>query len=427
MCPRWVIVPSSSISNTERDSYYGGLGGGTTRKDSILANNAFGNTDDFSWVSGIQNTKTFKNKDVLTLGAEYNTTNTEDVILGYNRIIDQTVNSLGLYGQYELKLNDKFTTLLGARLDNIDVNGNFILGNINRESNTNQTVLSPRLTVSYAFTDALKIRGGYARGFRAPQAFNEDLHISSVGGEPQFVILSDNLETEFSNAFTASLNYTKTVNLWQMNFLLEGFYTTIQNPFTIVSTGATLSNGSIVEEVRNGTGAEVYGTNFEIGLSPNSKWQFQLGGTLQKALFDEPQILFETDGNTPNETDVFVNEFTRTPNFYGYINTSFIPSKKFNIDVTGTYTGSMVVPLVVSDSGFLQLNNVNDFFDLNIKLEKHIDFSDNFMLTFSGGVRNIFNSYQDDFQIGPTRDSDYVYGPAAPRTVFIGLKIGKLH
>ena len=417
----------SSISNTERDSYYGGLGGGTTRQDSILANNAFGNTSDFSWVSGIQNTKTFKSKDVLTLGAEYNTTNTEDVILGYNRVIDQTVNSLGLYGQYEWKLNDKFTTLLGARLDNIDVNGNFILGNINRESNTNQTVLSPRLTVSYAFTDALKFRGGYARGFRAPQAFNEDLHISSVGGEPQFVILSDNLETEFSNAFTASLNYTKTVNLWQMNFLLEGFYTTIQNPFTIVSTGATLSNGSIVEEVRNGTGAEVYGTNFEIGLSPNSKWQFQLGGTLQKALFDEAQILFETDGNTPNETDVFVNEFTRTPNFYGYINTSFIPSKKFNIDVTGTYTGSMVVPLVVSDSGFLQLNDVNDFFDLNIKLEKHIDFSDNFMLTFSGGVRNIFNSYQDDFQIGPTRDSDYVYGPAAPRTVFIGLKIGKLH
>ena len=417
----------SSISNTERDSYYGGLGGGTTRQDSILANNAFGNTSDFSWVSGIQNTKTFKSKDVLTLGAEYNTTNTEDVILGYNRVIDQTVNSLGLYGQYEWKLNDKFTTLLGARLDNIDVNGNFILGNINRESNTNQTVLSPRLTVSYAFTDALKFRGGYARGFRAPQAFNEDLHISSVGGEPQFVILSDNLETEFSNAFTASLNYTKTVNLWQMNFLLEGFYTTIQNPFTIVSTGATLSNGSIVEEVRNGTGAEVYGTNFEIGLSPNSKWQFQLGGTLQKALFDEAQILFETDGNTPNETDVFVNEFTRTPNFYGYINTSFIPSKKFNIDVTGTYTGSMVVPLVVSDTGFLQLNDVNDFFDLNIKLEKHIDFSDNFMLTFSGGVRNLFNSYQDDFQIGPTRDSDYVYGPAAPRTVFIGLKIGKLH
>ena len=417
----------SSISNTERDSYYGGLGGGTTRQDSILANNAFGNTDDFSWVSGIQNTKTFKNKDVLTVGAEYNTTNTEDAIIGYNRVIDQKVNSLGLFSQYEWKLNDKFTTLLGARLDNINVDGNFILGNINRQSNTNQTVLSPRLTIAYAFNNALKFRGGYARGFRAPQAFNEDLHISSVGGEPQFVILSDKLETEFSNAFTASLNYTKTVNLWQMNFLLEGFYTTTQNPFTIVSTGATLSNGSIVEEVRNGTGAEVYGTNFEIGLSPNSKWQFQLGGTLQKALFDEPQILFETDGNTPNETDVFVNEFTRTPNFYGYINTSFIPSKKINIDVTGTYTGSMVVPLVVSDSGFLQLNDVNDFFDLNIKLEKHIDFTDNFMLTFSGGVRNLFNSYQDDFQVGPTRDSDYVYGPAAPRTVFIGLKIGKLH
>lgn len=417
----------TSISKTERKSYYGGLGGGRTAQDSILANNAFGTTDDFAWVSGIQNTKTLKNNDILTLGAEFNTTNTQDNITGYNKLIDQEVNSLGVYGQYEWKISDKFTSLLGARLDNVDVDGLFTIGNITRETQTNQTVLSPRITIAYQLSDALKFRGGYARGFRAPQAFNEDLHISSVGGEPQFVILSDNLETEFSNAFTASLNYSKTKNLLQTSFLLEGFYTTIQNPFTTVSTGATLPNGSIVEEVRNGTGATVYGTNFEFGISPNPKWQFQLGGTLQKAVFDEQQILFETDGTIVGESDIFVDEFTRTPNLYGYLNTSYIPNKKFNVDVTGTYTGSMIVPLVMGDTGFLQLNETNAFFDLNLKLESHYDFNDNFMMTISGGVRNIFNSYQDDFDIGPTRDSDYVYGPAAPRTFFIGIKFGKLH
>ncbi|MEM7486892.1 MAG: TonB-dependent receptor [Bacteroidota bacterium] len=416
----------TSASYTNRDSYYGGLGGARTRQDSILANNAFGNTKDLAWINGLQYTKAFKNDDVLTIGTEFNHTETEDIIDGYDRLIDQSVNTIGGYVQYEWKLTEKFSALIGTRLDNVTVDGDYSIGGIDRGVDISQTAISPRFTIAYQFTEELKFRGGYARGFRAPQAFNEDLHISSVGGEPQFVILTDDLNTEYSNAFTGSFNYSKSIGLLQMDFLVEGFYTTLEDPFTLVSTGAVLDNGSILEEVRNGSGAKVYGSNFEFGISPDPKWQFQLGGTLQKAEFDEPQILFETDG-TPGESDIIVDEFVRNPNFYGYLNTAWIPSKTFNMDVTGTYTGEMTVPLVVSDTGFLQLNEVNSFFDLNMKLESHVDFNDNFMVTFSGGVKNIFNSFQDDFDIGPTRDSDYIYGPNAPRTFFIGVKFGKLH
>lgn len=211
-----------------------------------------------------------------------------------------------------------------------------------------------------------------------------------------------------------------------MDFLLEGFYTSLQDPFTLVSTGAVLENGSILEEVRNGSGARVFGTNFEFGVSPNPKWQFQLGGTLQKAEYNEPQLLFETDG-TPGESDIIVDKFVRNPNFYGYFNASWIPNKKFQVDMTGTYTGSMIVPLVISDTGFLQLNEVDSFLDLNLKFESHFDFNENFMTTLSFGVKNLFDSFQNDFDIGATRDSDYVYGPIAPRTFFVGLKFGKFH
>ncbi len=417
----------TSVSHTNRDSYYGGLGGSYTKQDSITANNAFGKTKDLAWINGLQFTKVLKNEDVFTVGSEYNHTNTRDEILGYNRLIDQTVNSFGVYAQYEWKPTETFTALIGTRFDNVSVNGNYGVGNIQRTIDINQNAFSPRLTLSYQLTEALKFRGGYARGFRASQAFNEDLHISSVGGEPLFVILSDDLKTEYSNAFTGSFNFSKNINLLQMDFLLEGFYTTLENPFTLVSTGATLPNGSILEEVRNGSGASVYGTNFEFGVSPNKKLQFQIGGTLQKTSYDEPQIIFEADGSVPNETDIVVNEFLRNPDFYGYLSTAWLPNDKFNLDVTGTYTGSMTVPLVISDSGFLQLNEVDSFFDLNLKIESHFDFNENFMTTFSIGVKNIFNSYQNDFDLGPTRDSDYVYGPNAPRTFFIGLKFGKLH
>ncbi|PRX57144.1 outer membrane receptor for ferrienterochelin and colicins [Flagellimonas meridianipacifica] len=416
----------TSASYTNRDSFYGGLGGGRTRQDSLLANNAFGTTKDLAWVNGLQITKTFQNNDVLTAGAEFNYSTTEDQIPGYNRLVDQNVNTLGGYAQYEWKPSDTFSALLGARLDNVNVIGDYSVGGIERDLDLNQTALSPRITLSYKLTEELRLRGGYARGFRAPQTFNEDLHISSVGGEPQFVILSEDLDTEFSNAFTGSLNYSKTKNLLQFDFLLEGFYTSLEDPFTLVSTGAVLENGSIIEEVRNGEGARVYGSNFELGLSPNPEWRFQLGGTLQQTEWDEPQLLFESDG-TPGENDIVIDEFVRVPNFYGYLNTTWIPNEKFNIDVTGTYTGNMTVPRVISDNGFLELNDSGSFFDMNIKLETHFDFSDSFMGTVSGGVTNIFNSFQDDFDIGPGRDSDYIYGPDAPRAFFFGLKFGKLH
>jgi outer membrane receptor for ferrienterochelin and colicins len=43
-----------------------------------------------------------------------------------------------------------------------------------------------------------------------------------------------------------------------------------------------------------------------------------------------------------------------------------------------------------------------------------------------GGVRNILIAYQSDFDTGKNRDSNYVYGPGAPRTIFFGVRIKSL-
>jgi outer membrane receptor for ferrienterochelin and colicins len=413
-----------SVQNTDRDSYYGGLGGGRTRADSIVANNAFGKTKDLAVVAGVKYTHSFKNNDIITTGIEYQLNDTDDRIPGYNRLVDQQVNSTGLYGQYEWKPIEKFTALVGARLDHVNVDGFYTIGDIERSSQVDETVVSPRLTLLYNITEALQFRGGYARGFRAAQAFNEDLHISSVGGEQRFVILSDDLESEFSDAFTGSFNFTKDFEKVQTNFLVEGFYTSLQNPFTIVSTGSSLPNGSILEETRNGVGAYVAGANLELSVSPNKQWYFQAGATIQNALFREDQVLFEADGTVPGEQDVVLQEFARTPNVYGFLNTNWTPSDAFKIDVTGSYTGPMVVPRVVSDSGFIDLVDSDSFFDITTKLTYHFDLKDTFHVELSGGVQNIFNSFQDDFDTGALRDSDYVYGPNRPRTFFVGLKFG---
>ena len=415
----------ASAQTTERGSYYGGLGGGETAEDSLLAINAYGVTEDLALVAGVQYNRYLTNEDVITIGVENQYYDTKDEIQGYNRLVDQKVNTTGFFAQYEWKPSQKFTALLGARYDISNVDGNYQIGDINNKADINVAVFSPRATLLYKINEDLRFRGGYARGFRAPQAFNEDLHISSVGGEPLFVILSEELDKETSNAFTGSLNYTKNFGLTQVNFLLEGFYTQLQNPFTQVSTGSVLPNGSIVEEVRNGEGATVSGINIEAGYSPSSKFAFQLGGTIQQSNYDETQVLFEPEGGALEET-VAVDEFVRNPNLYGYFTSFYNFSDAFKVDITGTYTGSMIVPRVVSETGFLDLVDADPFFDLNLKASYHFDVIDDFNLELSGGVKNVFNSYQPEFESGPERDSDFIYGPMAPRSIFISLKIGNL-
>ncbi|MEL6536608.1 MAG: TonB-dependent receptor, partial [Bacteroidota bacterium] len=190
-------------------------------------------------------------------------------------------------------------------------------------------------------------------------------------------------------------------------------------------TGSVLPNGSIVEEVRNGEGATVAGVNFEGGFSPSEKLAFQLGGTAQQTRYLEPQVLFEPEEE--GENAIAVEEFVRTPKLYGYFTPLSTVTQDLKLDLTGSYTGAMVVPRVVGEDGALALVDTNPFLDMNLKASYHIDVVEDFHLEISGGVKNIFNSYQQEFDSGPQRDSDFIYGPAAPRSLFLSLKIGNLH
>ncbi|MEM9920838.1 MAG: TonB-dependent receptor [Bacteroidota bacterium] len=413
----------ASGQSTQRDSYYGGLGGGRSAEDSTLAINAYGLTNDLAIVAGVQYNHYFNNNDVITIGVENQAYDTEDEIAGYGRLVDQKVNTTGFFAQYEWKPNERFTALLGGRYDISNVDGFYAVVGEERTSDVNLGVFSPRATILYKINENLRFRGGYARGFRAPQAFNEDLHISSAGGDQVFVLLSDGLDKETSDAFTGSLNYTKNMGLGQLNLLVEGFYTQLSNPFTQVSRGDI--GDIILEEVVNGEGATVSGVNFEVGYSPSGKFAFQMGGTAQQTSFDEEQEIFAPEDT--GEDAIVVDEFVRNPNLYGYFTSFYKPTKDFKIDLTGSYTGSMIVPRVVGANGSPDLLNSDAFFDVNLKLSYHFNVSEDFHLELSGGARNIFNSYQPTFDTGPERDSDFIYGPAAPRSVFISVKIGNLY
>jgi len=412
----------ASWQHTDRDSYYGGLGGGRTPQDSLLAANAYGTTADQSLVTGIQWNHFSNDRHAMTGGIEYQFNATDDQIPGYMRSVDQAVANLGFYGQWEWQATGRLKLLTGLRYDRTDVDGEYQLADIQTEIDQSFDVVSPRFTLLYDINDKLQFRGGYARGFRAPQAFNEDLHISSAGGEPVFVVLSDNLIKETSDAWTGSLNYTEVKGERQFNVNFQGFYTQLNNPFVLVNTGSQLPNGSIVEEVRNGSGAFVTGVNTEINYAIGKRWVFQSGFTAQQAKFNELQVLFEPEAGEEG-SEVSSEHFMRVPNLYGYFNLTFESTKEWEFSLSNLYTGAMQVPEILQTNGELVIRNSQQFLDTTIKLSHHFHLGKGLHITASGGVQNLFNSYQTDFQSGPTRDSDYIYGPARPRTIFFGLSI----
>jgi outer membrane receptor for ferrienterochelin and colicins len=47
-------------------------------------------------------------------------------------------------------------------------------------------------------------------------------------------------------------------------------------------------------------------------------------------------------------------------------------------------------------------------------------------LEIYGGVKNLTNVFQSDFDNYRNRDSNYIYGPGQPRTIYLGLKLKSL-
>lgn len=411
-----------SYQNTKRDSYYGGLGGSYTAQDSLLAANAYGVTNDESLVTGIQWVHSSASAHSWTTGVEYQNNATQDEIPGYDRLVDQSVQGIGYYGQWEWQISNKLKFLTGARYDRSIVEGKYQVGAFNRTIDSDFGVLSPRFTFLYNFSNELQLRGGYARGFRAPQAFNEDLHIASAGGEPVFVLLSDQLEKETSDAYTASWNYSKQMSGSQLEVSIQGFYTQLNNPFVLVNTGSRLPDGSILEEVRNGEEAVVKGFNTEVSYAISSHWVIQTGATLQSTAYSEEQVLFESESGVEGQS-VSSKRFMRMPNAYGFGNLTYETSSDWQFSVSNVITGRMLVPEILQSNSNLVLRESDLFWDTTIKGTHHFHIGGYLHIEASAGIQNIFNSYQDDFQRGPTRDSDYIYGSGRPRTYFFSLKL----
>ena len=394
-----------SFQTTTRKSYYGGIGEGTP-EDMETAEKAYGRTHDFTYVLGSQYVHSFPRllfmPSDLTLGVEYNHDRLKDIILGYNHELKQSTGIGSFFFQNEWK-NKQWSFLLGGRLD--------------KHNLINHVIFSPRVNVRFNPIDEINIRLSYASGFRAPQTFDEDLHVGVVGGERLVTVLNKKLKEERSNSFSASVDLYHRFGSVQTNLLIEGFYTDLNNVFALRQLDQPDAQGNIVQERYNANGAKVYGLNIE-GKAVLTKWvTLQAGFTLQKSTYDKA---IAWNDEVPEQK---YRKMMRTPEVYGYFTAAFMPINHLTVSASGNYTGAMLVghsagsgvdkPVVV---------NTPHFATLNLKAAYDFVFGKGLTLQVNGGVQNVTNSYQNDFDKGWNRDSAYIYGPSLPRSFFVGMK-----
>ena len=286
----------------------------------------------------------------------------------------------------------------------------------NKHNLVTQPVLSPRGSLLYTFKKNTQFRFSYGSGFRAPQAFDTDLHIAFSGGGISRVQLSPNLLPERSNSFSGSVNYDKVRSKYIVGFTLESFYTRLNNAFFLDPIGED-SFGEVFEK-KNGQGATVQGMTLELRANYNTKIQIESGLTLQKSEYDnEIAYIDELPG---------IKEFIRTPNFYGYGILTLFPNSKLNGVVNYIHTGKMKIPHFAGAPNQLidEIETTNSFNEISVKMNYTISVKKiKTKLNFYAGIKNITNSYQTRFDIGKNRDSNYVFGPSQPRTFYVGIKL----
>ena len=381
-----------SIQHVDRNSYYG------TEQDP----NAYGKTDDLTWITGAMYVGDYEKcifaPSVLTAGLEYQNNSLHDIMVGYNRDMEQEVRIASAFLQNEWKIG-YFTALIGARLDKHNLIDNLIF--------------LPRVNFLYKASDAFQARLTWSTGFRAPQAYDEDLHLTAVGGENVQTVLADGLKEERSNSFSASVDWTTSFGHWQANLMGEGFYTDLSDVFVIESISPGL------QERRNGSGAEVYGANLDAKIAHGKEAALQIGFTAQKSLYKTPEVWAETETGE----ELTTKKMMRSPNYYGYFTFTSEPVKNFDFSLSGVYTGKMLVPHMQGYIAENRLERVSDFWDLNAKVNYTFVLEDHVKLQISGGVQNVLDKFQTDLDKGTFRDAGYFYGPTAPRTFFIGFKL----
>jgi outer membrane receptor for ferrienterochelin and colicins len=374
-----------AAADTHRDSYYG------TGQDP----NAYGVTGNRLVVVDSQVNR-YAGRHTVTWGGQFTHEDLRDEQPAYARLTDATYRNAGLFAQDAWAFAPGWELVYGLRAD--------------KHSTVDRLIASPRLALMITPDENLNIRASVARGFRAPQAFDEDLHLSSVGGEIRIIRLDPDLREERSTNYMLGAEWRPQAGKGQALFELNGFYTGLSDLFFAKENNEPATGAFEFLKVNQGD-ARVYGMEANAGWGIGDDFILQSGVVFQRARYAEPE---------PNFGSL---DFFRTPNRYANLTLSWTTARLGTVFVGARYTGSMKAPHYAGYIHEDRLETTPSFVTLDASIGYPMYVAGNRRLTATVAGRNLTNAFQRDLDQGMFRDANYVYGPRFPRSVSVGLRV----
>jgi outer membrane receptor for ferrienterochelin and colicins len=332
---------------------------------------------------------------LLSFGVQAKSERLEDRALGYGRVIDDTYSEIGVYIQDDMRISRTLSLLAGLRAT--------------QHSLIERLILNPRFSFLANLTPDIGWRTTLSTGFRAPQVFDEDLHITQVGGQGVVIRNAPDLKEEKSLSLSSGFDFGRQVGTHLLQVSAEGFFTVLRDAFVMEQQDSDTRENVLAFERINSPGARVAGVSLEFGLLSGSGWRINTGWTFQRSRLDEP------------EPDFGSQQFFRTPDVYGFLQFALENNKLADLELSLDYTGPMSVPHFAGYIEEDRLETVEDFWVLNARFSRELKFSDGFSAKIFAGVFNLLNAFQPDLDRGPDRDAGYIYGPSKPRSFTAGF------
>ena len=382
--PRLDYRVTLALAETRRDSYYG------TGQDP----NAFGDTANRLVVADSQ-VNQYAGRHTVSWGVQSTWEELRDAQPAYARFTDATYRNTGVFVQDDWAFAKGWELICGLRAD--------------RHSAVDGTIVSPRLALMISPNEALDIRASVARGFRAPQTFDEDLHLSSVGGEVRFIRIDPSLREERSTNYMLGAEWKPEAGRGQALFEVNGFLTTLDDLFFVRQDDDPATDALEYLKVNHGR-AGVYGVEMNAGWGMGDAFVLQGGVVFQRARHDEP------------EPDFGSRDFFRTPNRYGNLTVTWTTTRVGTLFAGLRYSGPMKAPHLAGFISADRLETTPAFITMDASLAIPVKASGARRFTVTVAGRNLTNAFQPDVDQGPLRDAAYVYGPRFPRSFSIGFR-----
>lgn len=390
----WLHAPTArtdyrltvSAADTMRDSYYG------VGRDPL----AYGDTRSRLGVADLL-VNHYGARHVVSGGVQATSERLQDRQPGYGRAVDLRYEQVGAFVQDEWTMRPGLQVLTGVRLDT-------------HSALTRPQVL-PRAALRFAPRPSLDLRLSYARGIRAPQVFDEDLHIASLGGEARVILVDPGLRPERSTNWMAGGEWKPT--LWGGQALVElnAFHTRLQDQFHLQEDDRPGTDVREFLKVNLGVAA-VRGVEANVGWGRGDHLILQGGLVLQRSTFGQP------------DPDFGSRRFFRTPDVYGNASVTVRELLPVDVFVGARLTGSMLAPHFAGAVPDDRLESTPVFVQVDASLSRQLS-DGRVPLSLTLAARNLTDAYQRDLDQGPLRDSAYVYGPRFPRSVVLSLRVGR--